>query len=167
MRAIGEIKNALHVQIDGVNLDVQGIFDFSYRTHTETTPTPSAWYVNPGIMVSANRTTPAGLFQVSYAYDQLRNISGDKDQFTGKSAINSHALAFDYVCRLTEQLMGNVGISYITLNDMPTSMDRQFTDLNLRLGSDLSERCSLSAGYSQAIDGRGTNGFDVSGAWAF
>ena len=151
---------------DGVNLEINGILDLSYSRHTQIPSTPSAWYIRPGLRTSASLATKVGMFQSSYTYCQLRNIDGDNDQFTGKSSVSTHAMAFDYLFLITEQVVGNIGISHITFNDMPTGMDDEFTDLNLRLGSDVTERLKVSAGYFQAIDGRETDGFNLSVVWA-
>jgi hypothetical protein len=153
---------------NGVNLDVDAILDMSYTTFTHN---PSAWYVRPGAKVAVNRLTKAGLFQVAGIYTHLRNISGDSDQFTTNSGINSYGAAFDYICLFTKEIYGNIGLSYLTLDDMPsganTGMDDELTDVNVRAGGAITERLSIDGGYFQAIDGRDTQGFSLRGAWTF
>lgn len=153
-----------------INLDVDLILDASYSTFTDpVSASPSGWYLRPGAKVSASHLCTGGLVQVAYAYNQLRSIDGDQDQFTEKKHSDSHALALDYAWLFTKEFWGNVGISHIAMDDMPSGtrsgIDEELTDVHVGLGVDLPGQVGVSLGYFQAIDGRSTKGFSLRGVW--
>ena len=155
-----------------INLDVDAILDASYATFTGSfTSNASGWYVRPGAKVTASHLCTGGLVQLAYAYNQLRSIDGDKDQFTGNKSVDSHAVALDYACLFTKEFWGNIGISHIKMGDMPTGantgIDEKLTDVHLGLGVEVPGRVTINGGYFRAIDGRGTDGFNLQGMWRF